>query len=54
MIKIIKERTSDYNFPILINVDIGHSDPMITLPIGVKIRIDSSQNLFEIKENGVK
>jgi muramoyltetrapeptide carboxypeptidase LdcA involved in peptidoglycan recycling len=46
MIKIIKERTSDYNFPVLINVDIGHNDLMIPLPIGVKTRIDYSKNLF--------
>ncbi len=54
MIQIIKQRMIDYNFPILINIGIGHSDPVITLPIGVKARINSSKNLFEIKENGVK
>jgi muramoyltetrapeptide carboxypeptidase LdcA involved in peptidoglycan recycling len=54
MIQIIKQKMIDYDSPILINIDIGHSDPMITLPIGVRIRIDSSKNLFEIKENGVK
>ncbi len=53
VIKIIKERTADYRFPILINVDIGHSDPMVTVPLGVKVKIDSSENLFEIKESGV-
>lgn len=53
IIKIIKERTSGYRFPILLNVDIGHSDPMITLPLGVKVAIDSSKNLFEIKESGI-
>ena len=53
MIKIIKQRTADYNFPILINVDIGHTDPMITVPLGVRAKIDSSKNSFEIIENGV-
>lgn len=52
-IKIIKERTSDYDFPILLNADIGHSDPMITIPIGVKVKIASSKNIFSIKESGV-
>ncbi len=52
-IKIIRERTSGYDFPILMNVDIGHSDPMITVPLGVKVKIDSSKNVFEIKESGV-
>ena len=51
-IRIIKTRTADYTFPILVNVDIGHSDPMITVPLGVRIEIDSPKNLFEIKENG--
>lgn len=53
IIKIIKEKTSDHKFPILLNVDIGHSDPMITVPLGVKVKIDSSNNLFEIKESGI-
>jgi muramoyltetrapeptide carboxypeptidase len=52
-IKITQERTSGYKFPILLNVDIGHSDPMITIPLGVQVRIDSSKNIFEIKESGV-
>ena len=51
--KIIRMRTASYNFPVLANVDIGHSDPMITVPLGVKVIIDSSKNIFEIKENGV-
>jgi muramoyltetrapeptide carboxypeptidase LdcA involved in peptidoglycan recycling len=53
MIKIIKQRTANYKFPILLDVDIGHTDPMITIPLGVKAKIDSSKNLFEIKEAGV-
>lgn len=51
--KIIIERTSDYRFPIILNVDIGHSDPMITVPLGVTVKIDSSNNSFEIGESGV-
>lgn len=54
VIKIIKMRSADYTFPILANVDIGHSDPMITVPLGVKTTIDSSKNLFEIKESGIR
>jgi len=53
MIKIIKQTTANYKFPILLGVDIGHTDPMITIPLGVKAKIDSSKNLFEIKEAGV-
>ena len=52
-VKIIQERTSGYEFPILLNADVGHSDPMVTIPLGVKIKIDSSKNIFDIKEGGV-
>lgn len=52
IIQIIKKRTENYNFPILFNVDIGHTDPMMTVPIGTKIRIDSSKNIFEFTESG--
>ena len=50
--KKLIERTADYNFPILFGVDIGHSDPMITIPLGVNVKIDSKQNVFEILEAG--
>jgi len=50
--KKLLERTSEYKFPILFGVDIGHSDPMITIPLGVNVRIDSKKNLFEILEAG--
>ena len=55
MAKTIKERTADYNFPVLINVDTSHTDPMITvpLPLGVRAKIDSPKNSFEIIGNGV-
>ena len=45
--KIILDNTEGYNFPILFGVDIGHSDPQITIPFGVKVEIDSEKNLFE-------
>lgn len=52
--EIILYNTRGYKFPILYGVDIGHSDPMITISLGVKVKIDSSKNNFEIVESGVK
>ena len=52
--KIICKKTKDYNFPILFGVDIGHTDPMITVPLGVKVKLDSAKNLFYFSESGVK
>ena len=53
LIKIIQSHTQGYTFPILFNVDFGHTDPMITIPIGVKGYLDSRKNEFGIVENGV-
>jgi len=46
--EIILERTKDYSFPIVLGLDIGHTDPQITIPLGAKAEIDSEKNLFEI------
>lgn len=54
LINIIKTRMKKYNFPILYRVDFGHTDPMITIPIGAKAAINSQKNIFEIIESGVK
>ncbi|MDO8624292.1 MAG: LD-carboxypeptidase [bacterium] len=54
LIEIIRERTSQYRFPVLFNVDIGHTDPMITIPLGVRAKLDSSKQLFVIEESGVE
>ena len=52
--KTICKRTEDYNFPILFGIDIGHTDPMITIPLGIKVKLDSVKNLFYFTESGVK
>jgi len=51
LIEIIQESTRDYNFPILFNFDIGHTDPMITIPLGVKVQMDSEKNVFKFLES---
>ena len=51
--EIILDNTKDYSFPILYGVDVGHSDPQITIPLGVEVEIDSSKNKFEVLESGI-
>jgi muramoyltetrapeptide carboxypeptidase LdcA involved in peptidoglycan recycling len=53
LIQIIFQRTEGYEFPILFNVDIGHTDPMLTIPIGIHTTLDSNHNLFSIDESAV-
>lgn len=51
--EIILYYTQKYNYPILLNANIGHCDPIITLPFGVNVRIDSKRNEFFINEPSV-
>ncbi|KAK0712942.1 peptidase u61 ld-carboxypeptidase a [Lasiosphaeria miniovina] len=40
-------------FPILFNIDIGHTTPMVTLPFDALAELDSSKDRFAILESGV-
>jgi muramoyltetrapeptide carboxypeptidase len=50
----ISTYTEGYEFPVVYGVDIGHSDPMLTIPLGVTVSLDSAKNFFSIDENGVE
>ncbi len=52
--ELIEAYTKGAKYPILYGVDIGHTTPMITLPLGVKVLLDSEKNLFEVKETFIK
>jgi muramoyltetrapeptide carboxypeptidase LdcA involved in peptidoglycan recycling len=51
--KVILERTSRYELPIVTDVDFGHTAPQFTLPIGCRARIDTGQRRFEIIDAAV-
>lgn len=38
--EMILRLTKEYNFPILYNVDLGHTDDKITIPIGIKVKLE--------------
>lgn len=42
-----------YRFPIVIDMDFGHTAPRFTLPLGCRGRINSQQRRFEIIEPAV-
>jgi len=50
----ILERTRDYNFPIVAEMDFGHTAPQFTLPLGCQARIDTYRQSFEIIEPAVR
>ncbi len=43
---VVLRITADTTFPILFNVDFGHTDPMFTIPYGSKILIDSTKSII--------
>jgi muramoyltetrapeptide carboxypeptidase LdcA involved in peptidoglycan recycling len=49
----ILERTQGYSFPIITDMDFGHTAPQFTIPIGCMARIDSTEKRFEIIETAV-
>ncbi|HYO97978.1 MAG TPA: hypothetical protein VER33_25920, partial [Polyangiaceae bacterium] len=51
--EIILERTARYSFPIVSDMDFGHTSPQLTLPLGCRARIDSQARAFELLEAGV-
>ncbi|KAJ6783217.1 hypothetical protein PWT90_01257 [Aphanocladium album] len=44
---------AENKFPILFNVDIGHTTPMVTLPFDALAVLDSESDTFEVLEAGV-
>jgi muramoyltetrapeptide carboxypeptidase len=49
----IRERTQAYSFPIITDMDFGHTSPQLTLPLGCLARVDSTEHRFEILETAV-
>ena len=39
--------------PIVTNMDFGHTDPMLVLPMGIKVHIDSAKQEIAINEAAV-
>lgn len=51
--QVILDRCSKYPFPILTQMDFGHTSPMFTLPVGIRARIDSVSRSFLLCESAV-
>jgi muramoyltetrapeptide carboxypeptidase LdcA involved in peptidoglycan recycling len=51
--EVILERTRTYHFPIIAEMDFGHTSPQFTLPIGCLAAIDAERRYFEILEGAV-
>lgn len=48
--EVLLDRTRAFDFPIVCDMDFGHTSPQLTLPIGVRARIDGAARRVEILE----
>lgn len=48
--QIVAERTAAADIPVLANVDAGHTEPMLTLPLGAPVHLDAGQRTFRTLE----
>jgi len=51
--KILLRITKDYDFPVIMNMDFGHTDPTLTLPLGIEASFDTSENTLILEESAV-
>ncbi|MBE1489519.1 muramoyltetrapeptide carboxypeptidase LdcA involved in peptidoglycan recycling [Plantactinospora soyae] len=52
--RLVAERFADPDIPVVTGMDIGHTDPMLTLPIGVRARIDPGAQQVEILDAAIR
>jgi muramoyltetrapeptide carboxypeptidase len=51
--EVVLERTQRYGFPVVADMDFGHTSPMFMLPLGCRALIDAKRERFEIVEAAV-
>lgn len=51
--EILTDLVSEYNFPVLTGVRLGHTDEKLTLPIGATVSLDSNSGSFRIEQSTV-
>lgn len=53
VLSVVRDEEGLCELPVVTNIDFGHTDPMLTLPIGVTAEIDSNSKTISILESGV-
>jgi muramoyltetrapeptide carboxypeptidase len=48
--RVVADRTDAAAIPVLANVDLGHTDPMLTVPLGATARLNADARRFELLE----
>lgn len=48
--RVVAERTEAAGIPVLANIDLGHTDPMLTVPLGAAATLDAGAKRFALLE----
>jgi muramoyltetrapeptide carboxypeptidase len=51
---LLSDRLKKYNWPLIMDLDFGHTDPFFTIPIGAMAEIDASRSMLKILDNSVE
>ena len=51
---ILDDALRGYDLPVLYNVDFGHTDPLITIPLGIRCKIDAGKKEITYLESAVR
>jgi len=51
--RMIMYHVAPYNYPVLYNVNIGHTSPILTIPLGSHTRLNAATDTFAMLEAGV-
>ncbi len=51
--RVVREEHGAHDLPLVSNVDFGHTDPMWTIPQGVRLRVDPTDETLTFLETGV-
>lgn len=51
---ILEDSLRGYDIPVLYDVDFGHTDPLLTIPLGVKCKLDAGKKQITYLESSVK
>jgi muramoyltetrapeptide carboxypeptidase len=50
---ILEDALRGHDLPVLLDVDFGHTDPLLTLPLGIPAVLDAGAGTLEVLESGV-
>lgn len=51
---ILDNALKGYKFPVLTEFDMGHTDPIMTIPLGVRVQIDAGKKKINLLESAIK